>query len=331
MKISAIVPVYKVEKYLNQCVESILSQTFTDFELILVDDGSPDNCPAMCDAWAEKDSRIKVIHQKNTGVTQARKNGCAVASGEYITFVDADDYISADMFEILLQYARTENADYVQGGFEYVWKNRHLPVTYPGCTYDHRQIKNDIIPGYICGRSDIVPGYTWGYICRRNIVKDCLAKVPSHIVIREDRIMLLHILNNIDKLAVVPARPVYYYRQREDSAIKTDTKTHEKNLEFWQVFLGIAADYDYDGGKVEERLDEEYLGGVFREFFSTASPAEKTSAIKECADRLSDKKILLNPPGADMIKRIIGISIYTHTYPALIRIYGLLKNRGNNE
>ena len=99
--ISVIVPVYKVEKYLNKCVQSIIQQTYTNLEIILVDDGSPDNCPQMCDEWAKKDSRIVVIHKKNGGLSDARNAGIAVAKGKYIGFVDSDDYIESTMYEDL--------------------------------------------------------------------------------------------------------------------------------------------------------------------------------------------------------------------------------------
>jgi glycosyltransferase involved in cell wall biosynthesis len=104
--ISVIVPVYKVEEYLDRCVESILAQTFTDFELILVDDGSPDNCPAMCDAWEEKDSRIKVIHKENGGLSDARNVGFADSCGEWITFIDSDDYVHPQMLQALFDAAQ---------------------------------------------------------------------------------------------------------------------------------------------------------------------------------------------------------------------------------
>jgi len=91
--ISVIVPVYIVEPYLDRCVQSIVNQTYKNLEIILVDDGSPDNSPAMCDAWAEKDSRIRVIHKENGGVSSARNAGLDMATGSYITFVDADDWL----------------------------------------------------------------------------------------------------------------------------------------------------------------------------------------------------------------------------------------------
>ncbi len=113
--ISVIVPVYKVEPYLDRCVKSILVQTYTDFELILVDDGSPDNCPAMCDAWAEKDSRITVIHQANGGLSAARNAGIAASRGEYLCFVDSDDAIRFDMLALLMKQLVREEADVAMG------------------------------------------------------------------------------------------------------------------------------------------------------------------------------------------------------------------------
>ena len=102
MLVSIVVPVYKVEKYINRCVESILKQTYKNFELILVDDGSPDMCPHICDEYAAKYDFIRVIHKKNGGLSDARNHGIEVAKGNYITFIDSDDYVSVDYLEILV-------------------------------------------------------------------------------------------------------------------------------------------------------------------------------------------------------------------------------------
>lgn len=102
-KISVIVPVYKTEGLLDRCVESIVGQTYKNLEIILVDDGSPDNCPAMCDEWAEKDSRIRVIHKENGGVSSARNAALDIATGDYIGFVDSDDWIELEMYSSLIQ------------------------------------------------------------------------------------------------------------------------------------------------------------------------------------------------------------------------------------
>lgn len=111
MKVSIVVPVYKVEAYIDKCVKSILSQTFTNFELILVNDGSPDGCGKICDKYAQNDSRIQVIHKQNGGLAEARNAGLDVASGDYIGFVDSDDWIESDMYEILYNLCIEHDAD----------------------------------------------------------------------------------------------------------------------------------------------------------------------------------------------------------------------------
>ena len=116
-KISVIVPVYKIEKYIDDCIESILGQTYTNFELILVDDGSPDNCGMICDKYRKQDARIQVIHKQNGGLSDARNAGLKVAVGEYITFVDGDDMVSEKYLEIMYQAAKYYQADIVQGEF----------------------------------------------------------------------------------------------------------------------------------------------------------------------------------------------------------------------
>lgn len=120
MVISIVVPVYKVEAYLNRCVDSILAQRFTDFELILVDDGSPDNSGKICDEYAEKDSRIKVIHQKNGGLSAARNAGIDIAEGEWISFVDSDDWLHPDYLRVLYRGVTEYNADIAVGLLEKV-------------------------------------------------------------------------------------------------------------------------------------------------------------------------------------------------------------------
>ena len=102
-RLSVIVPVYNVETFLPACIDSILSQTFRDLELILIDDGSPDACGRICDKYAEKDTRVRVIHQENRGVSAARNAGLQIASGEYIGFVDPDDWITPEMYAMLLE------------------------------------------------------------------------------------------------------------------------------------------------------------------------------------------------------------------------------------
>lgn len=115
--ISVIVPVYKVEQYLHTCIESVLNQTYSNWELILVDDGSPDNCPQICDGYASKDARIKVIHKINGGLSSARNVGLDIAKGEFVGFLDSDDFWHADYLKILLDLSVKYSADIVQCSF----------------------------------------------------------------------------------------------------------------------------------------------------------------------------------------------------------------------
>lgn len=160
-KISVIVPVYKTEKYLDKCVESIVNQTYENLEIILVDDGSPDNCPKMCDEWAEKDKRVKVLHTENKGVANARNTALHQASGEYIMFADSDDFLEPDMVDFLLKKILFEKADIVVCG-------------YYGDEYDETVLDNitrEQALRQIC-QGSFVYGVLWNKIYRSEILKD---------------------------------------------------------------------------------------------------------------------------------------------------------------
>lgn len=116
-KISIIVPIYNVESYLDRCIQSLLNQTLKEIEIILVDDGSPDNCPVMCDEYAKQDNRIKVIHKKNAGLGYARNSGLEIATGEYVAFVDSDDFVDSNMYQALYERAKRDNLDTCYCGF----------------------------------------------------------------------------------------------------------------------------------------------------------------------------------------------------------------------
>ena len=146
--ISVIVPIYKVERYLNKCLDSIVNQTYKELEIILVDDGSPDGCPKICDEWGLKDSRIKVIHKANAGLGLARNSGLEVATGKYVVFVDSDDYAELTMIENLYHCLLKTNADTVIGGFRRK-KGEHIEIReneFAGNVYDNcMDIKNKVL------------------------------------------------------------------------------------------------------------------------------------------------------------------------------------------
>lgn len=167
-KISVIVPVYKVEKFLDRCVESIVGQTYENLEIILVDDGSPDNCPSMCDKWAEKDSRIKVIHKENGGVSSARNAALDAATGDFIGFVDSDDWIEPDMYESLMMRIDETGKDIAVCSYYSIEVSGERNEC--RCITDKDAIcKDDYFRFIVLGGDG---GYIWSRLYRADIVKE---------------------------------------------------------------------------------------------------------------------------------------------------------------
>lgn len=152
--LSIVVPIYKVEKYLQRCIESIQKQTLKDIEIILVDDGSPDHAPEMCDRYAEKDQRIRVVHKENGGLSSARNAGLAIAKGKYIGFVDADDSIEPTMYEELLNVIIRENVDFVMSDYTRIFSagTSYLKsANIRGGYYEKNNLQTEIYPSLIMG------------------------------------------------------------------------------------------------------------------------------------------------------------------------------------
>lgn len=192
-KFSVIVPIYNVEKYLCQCIDSILSQAYTDFELILVDDGSPDRCPEICDEYAKKDNRIKVIHKTNGGLVSARQAGCAASTGDYVLNVDGDDWVAEDYFARLDLIARQYQPDCICFGSFYVGEDQ--TVSHP-CSlksglrygpYNREDIEKEIFPLLIEGEdSRKFNPSIWAKVFKREIYTDCQMALDKRIKIGED-------------------------------------------------------------------------------------------------------------------------------------------------
>lgn len=230
MLFSIIVPIYNVEKYINQCIESALSQTYKDFELILVDDGSPDKCPQICDEYAEKDSRVKVIHKKNGGVTEARKVGTQKACGDYVILLDGDDWISCDCCDVFASIVQQYHPDVICADYYRAVSNQRCIVKKIGERhgfYDRKKIIADIIPHIICDKN----GKSFsGNICakafKRNIFCYYQNLVDNDIVVGEDAATVKSIVFNSTSLFVTD-KPLYYYRMNPNSM------TMGKNIINW--------------------------------------------------------------------------------------------------
>lgn len=216
--ISIIVPVYNVEKYLPKCIDSILAQTFTDFELILVDDGSPDRCGEICDEYAGKDSRIVVIHKENGGQSSARNMGLDIARGEYIGFVDSDDYIAKDMYETLYNNLVNNNADISICGIYHCYIN--------GKIVSNKPFMSKLVDNISALRIMIEGIYTDVSACnklyKRNIFDALRYPVGTTC---EDLYLIADIMLKISSV-YIDTTPKYYYLHREGS---TTTDISAKN------------------------------------------------------------------------------------------------------
>ena len=208
-KISVIVPVYKVEPYLRQCVDSILSQTYVNLEIILVDDGSPDNCGDICDEYSKKDNRVIVIHKENGGLSDARNVGIEISTGECLTFIDSDDWVEIDMIELLHNNLTKHNADISICGFYNAYVNKNIP------RYENRDLfllnsEQAVCECFISGKITTVA-------CIKLYKKHIFNSVRYPIGKRyEDYFVIIDVLSEADKI-VVDTVAKYYYRMRKGS------------------------------------------------------------------------------------------------------------------
>lgn len=261
--ISIIVPVYNVEKYLPECIESILAQTFTDFELILVDDGSPDDCPALCDAAAEKDARVRVIHQKNGGLSAARNAGLDAARGAWIGFVDSDDYIAPEMYETLYKAVQSTGADLALCDYAEV-DEAGTP-----CPPMHVSLSEGELTGQelLKRASGLMVQLAWNKLYCRAIFTQL--RYPEG-KLNEDLFLIPEVCLQIQKAVVVP-KVLYYYVQRSGSIMgKNKTLRHydaaEAAQRYWECLVENAA-YDALANAAQ------YVMGCVSRIYRQLSPA----------------------------------------------------------
>lgn len=208
--ISVIVPIYNVEKYLARCVDSIVNQTYKNLEIILVDDGSPDSCPQMCDDYAKKDSRIKVVHKKNGGLSDARNAGMAVATGEYISFIDSDDYVSDDFFECLLDVINKENSDIAECSVVKFYEDNRFDEFSDDLsvkTYDTQDAMSALIA------ENPFHQHVWNKLYKTELVKDIPYAVGK---LNEDEFWTYQVFGRANKVSKLN-KTMYYYFQRNSS------------------------------------------------------------------------------------------------------------------
>lgn len=224
VKLSIIVPIYKTERYLVQCVESILTQRFTDYELILVNDGSPDGSAGICDEYAMRNEKIRVVHKKNGGLVSARIAGLQVAKGEYIGYVDSDDWIDSDYFFNMMEVVEKFGVQVVCSLYTEAYEHEErLPMEqYPSGVYREnklRDLKEKMIyqPPYF--NFGIYPS-VWSKVIKREILETYQLSVPTSITLGEDAAVIYPMLwNECSSLYILNENTGYHYRQTTESMV----------------------------------------------------------------------------------------------------------------
>ena len=225
MKLSIIVPVYNAEEFIKKCVDSILDQTFKDFELILVDDGSKDSSSNICDEYAQKDSRVKVIHKENAGVSSARNSGIELAQGEYLGFVDSDDWIDNNMFESLINEAEKNNTDIVMCDASTVYSNgREEKDTIT------KLAKSSVINkvGFTSELLMEMAGAAWRCIYKSSLIKENKIVFPQGIKLSEDRIFNIYAMGLSNNISYI--KKSYYNR-----LVNTKSAVHRFHEDYFEI------------------------------------------------------------------------------------------------
>ena len=266
--ISIVVPVYNVEKYLTECVNSLLNQSYKNVEIILVDDGSTDNCPQICDGLAEKDSRIKVIHEQNAGLGMARNTGIEHATGKYIFFIDSDDYIDKDTVKLCYERAIEDNADVVLYGYNRVGENgavisSSIPMPLRK-RYAGKEIIDELLPDLIAKdpRAKTATNL-WlsacGCMFRLDIIRDSQVRfVSEREIISEDSYFLLELYKNINCASII-SKAFYNYRFNLSSLTHVyRADRFEKIKLFYQMSIAKATELQYPL-EVNERIKNLFL------------------------------------------------------------------------
>jgi len=230
-KISVVIPVYKVEEYLSKCIESLINQKYKNLEIILIDDGSPDNCPQICDNYAKKDSRIIVVHKKNEGVSVARNTGIDIATGDYISFVDSDDFVD-DTFSDICNEINNRNFDVVIVPLNKIEKDEELIAI------------TDVTYSQIIRKTEISISSTWSKFFSREIIGN--ERFLKGVPIAEDKEFVCRILSKCKEVLIIN-KPFYNYLIREGSVMNSNRAVVvEKTINSTKIIIDFIDKYDYN-------------------------------------------------------------------------------------
>ena len=251
--ISIIIPVYKVEKYLEKCIQSVINQTYENLQIILVDDGSPDNCGKICDEYAKKDHRIEVIHKSNGGLSDARNKGLEIAKGEYIGFVDSDDYIELDMYEVLYNLLKQYNADVSICNFYTVSQGKITIKNADNGIKEYNRI--EILKEVLLDNN--IQSYAWNKLYKKELFDEIKYPVGKKY---EDIGTTFYLLEKCNKV-VVTGKPEYYYINRQDSIVNNVT---ESTITDYIELIMQRYDYIEENIKELSSYNKDYLKKILK-------------------------------------------------------------------
>lgn len=327
--ISVVVPVYNVEPFLDECVSSILSQTFSDFELILVDDGSPDNCPQMCDAWAEKDERIKVIHKKNGGLADARNFGIRAASGKYIAFVDSDDWVERQFLSTLYEGAISGDYDMVQCNFQRIYEDGTLCAnTFPAAVYDRDYIVNILMPDMLNDRLTQIHCSRCNKLYKSEIVKQAIDLCDASIVMAEDHLLNFACLGLYQSIRCLDTPCLYNYRANSQSmTARYSSKNKYGKAAFFRNLNEIAIHFGCSEiPDPTEKTQKRWMYYIYECAISDWSRKDKKREIQEIVSML-DKKLWRSAIRTydTPAKRVCMIMCYFHLISPMLFLVDVMK------
>ena len=336
-RISVIVPAYNAQDCLGKCIESILAQSFTDFELIVIDDGSKDNTAAICDSWAAKDSRVRVLHKENGGVSRARNSGLDMACGELISFIDADDHILPNAFETMIKAMETYGADTALCNFIAEAPDGTLSAYgahINGGRYEVAQAEDMIVRSLLCDRLKATfNGFVWCYLFDRASIEDHKIRFTGAYL--EDELFLIEYFSLNHTLAVTDEE-LYRYCLNPASVTRKYLKNYPETFEvsfdikkelIKKYNISVSDDWEYT------TMWAGLLIAVANEF-APGNPAGKAQKVKNlralCKDSVFAPAVkAYKPEGMGRNKTVVATLIRMKQYALLAALYNF-KNRNRS-
>ena len=317
--ITVVIPIYKVEEYLRECIDSILGQTYKNLEIILVDDGSPDKCGKICDEYASKDDRCIVIHQENQGLSGARNSGIQIAKGAYITFVDSDDYVNKDMIEIMYNHMVEDNADMVVAGFESFFEDGTKSSNDHGGKV-FKLSKEEALDCFLF--NDYLTPCACGKLYKTSLWKGI--RFPKGKLF-EDQFTIYKIIDLTQRIIYL-SEPMYHYRKRSGSIGHSNFS--EKT---YDLYAAINEEFNYINDKYAEKCPNIIVAKIFWEIvfvnMMILSNYKDTSVINKVQSfSFSNIRTVWQCPYINVVRKC-QIALFSISYPLYKRFYKCYKKK----